>query len=380
MATDNAHIKALGDIGVSIWLDDLSRSLISSGDLKKLIETKDVVGVTTNPTIFAKALSDGTAYTDQVEELAKAGSSVDEAVFSITTTDVQHACDVMRPVYDATDGKDGRVSIEVDPRLAGKTQETTDMAKKLWAQVDRPNVMIKIPATVEGLPAITAATAEGISVNVTLIFSLDRYRGVMSAFLAGLEQAKESGKDLSTIRSVASFFVSRVDSEVDKRIDAIGSAQAKALRGQAGVANARLAYQAYEEVFSTPRWKTLEDAGAHTQRPLWASTGVKDKAYSDTMYVVDLAVDNTVNTMPPATLDALADHGEPKGDQVTSNYDEASKALDGLERIGISYADVVQVLETEGVDKFEKSWAELLDSVQSELDKAGQGALAGEAK
>ena len=380
MATDNARIKALTEIGVSIWLDDLNRSMISSGELQQLIDTKDVVGVTTNPTIFAKALSDGTAYNDQVAELAKAGTSVDDAVFAITTTDVQNACDVMRPVFDATDGKDGRVSIEVDPRMAHDTQATVDMAKKLWQQVDRPNVMIKIPATVEGLPAITASLAEGISINVTLIFSLDRYRGVMNAFLAGLEQAKEAGKDLSAIRSVASFFVSRVDTEIDKRIDADGSDAAKALRGKAGVANARLAYQAYEEVFSTPRWKSLEDAGAHTQRPLWASTGVKDKAYSDTMYVVDLAVDNTVNTMPPKTLDALADHGELQGDQVTGAYADASKVLDGLEQVGISYADVVQVLETEGVDKFHKSWSELLDSVSSELDKAAQGALAGEAK
>lgn len=367
----NTNTQALSDLGVSIWLDDLSRSLISGGDLEKLVSDKNVVGVTTNPTIFASALSDGSAYNDQVAELAKAGADVDGAVFEITTRDVHNACDVLRPVYDATDGLDGRVSIEVDPRLARDTDGTVEMAKQLWAKVDQPNVMIKIPATEEGLPAITAALAEGISVNVTLIFSLERYRGVMNAFLTGLEQAKQAGKDLSKIRSVASFFVSRVDSEIDKRLDAIGSDDAKALKGKAGVANARLAYQSFEEVFSTPRWKTLADDGAHTQRPLWASTGVKDPAYPDTMYVVDLAVRDTVNTMPPKTLDAVADHGDLSGDQVTGNYADAAGVLDSLDKLGVSYADVVEVLETEGVQKFDKSWDELLGSVKSELDKAG---------
>ncbi|AKU16811.1 transaldolase [Luteipulveratus mongoliensis] len=374
MATTNPRLKALSDTGVSIWLDDLNRPMISSGELQKLIDEQDVVGVTTNPTIFATALKDGTAYNGQVKELADGGANVDDAVFAITTDDVRNACDVMRPVYDATEGQDGRVSIEVDPRLAKDTEATVEMAKKLWASVDRPNVMIKIPATVEGLPAISQTLAEGISVNVTLIFSLDRYRGVMNAFLTGLEQARQNGKDLSTIRSVASFFVSRVDSEIDKRLDAIGSDEAKALKGRAGVANARLAYQAFEEVFGTSRWQTLADDGAHVQRPLWASTGVKDPAYSDTMYVVDLAVSDTVNTMPPKTLAAVADHGEIKGDQVTGNYADAKKVLDDLEALGVSYADVVGVLETEGVDKFDKSWAELLASVQGELTKAGDSA------
>jgi len=369
MANDNT--QALSDLGVSIWLDDLSRPLISGGDLQKLADDKNVVGVTTNPTIFAKALSDGSAYNDQVAELAKAGTSVDEAVFEITTRDVHDACDVLRPVYDATGGLDGRVSIEVDPRLARDTDGTIAMAKQLWAKVGQPNAMIKIPATEEGLPAIAATLAEGINVNVTLIFSLERYRGVMNAFLTGLEQAKEAGKDVSQLRSVASFFVSRVDTEVDKRLDAIGTDEAKALKGKAGVANARLAYQAFEEVFSTPRWQTLADDGAHVQRPLWASTGVKDPAYADTMYVVDLAVKDTVDTMPPATLDALADHGEVKGDQVTGNYDDAAGVLDALEKLGVSYTDVVEVLENEGVQKFDKSWDELLGSVKSELEKAG---------
>ncbi|TWE12687.1 transaldolase [Rudaeicoccus suwonensis] len=365
------NTQALSDIGVSIWLDDLSRTLIGSGDLQKLIDDRNVVGVTTNPTIFAGALSDGSAYNEQVAQLAAAGTPVDDAVFEITTQDVHNAAKVLRPVYDATDGQDGRVSIEVDPRLAKDTDGTIAMARKLWAKVDQPNAMIKIPATVEGLPAITAALADGISVNVTLIFSLERYRGVMNAFLAGLEQARENGKDLSSIRSVASFFVSRVDTEIDKRLDAIGSEDAKALKGKAGVANARLAYQAFEEVFATPRWQTLAADGAHRQRPLWASTGVKDPAYPDTLYVVDLAVSDTVNTMPPKTLEALADHGEPNGDQVTGRYDEAAAVLDTLEGQGISYADVVAVLEREGVEKFDKSWDELLDSVKSELDKAG---------
>jgi transaldolase len=364
-------LKALSDQGVSIWLDDLNRPLITSGGLQELIDAKHVVGVTTNPTIFAAALSQGDAYNEQVKSLADDGRNVDEAVFALTTEDVRHACDIMRPVYDATGGQDGRVSIEVDPRLAHETAKTVEQAKELWAAVDRPNLLIKIPATVEGLPAISQVIAEGISVNVTLIFSLDRYRGVMNAFLTGLEQAREGGKDLSTIHSVASFFVSRVDTEVDKRLDALdGSDEAQALKGKAGIANARLAYHAYDEVFATPRWQVLEAEGAHKQRPLWASTGVKDPAYPDTMYVTELVAPNTVNTMPSKTLEAVADHGEIAGDQVTGNYENAKAVLDALERLGISYADVVAVLEREGVEKFEKSWDELLTDVQDELAKA----------
>ena len=302
--------------GVSVWLDDLSRERIASGNLAAVIRNKGVVGVTTNPTIFAAALAKGDAYTDQVRALAAAGSSVDEAVFSITTDDVRSACDEFRSCYDATDGLDGRVSIEVDPRLAKQTEATIASARRLWQVVDRPNAMIKIPATVEGLPAITAVLADGISVNVTLIFSLDRYREVMNAFLAGLEQAHQKGLDLSTIASVASFFVSRVDTEIDRRLTDLGTDQARGLRGQAAIANARLAYQAYEGVFSSPRWQPLADAGARPQRPLWASTGVKDPDYSDTMYVTELVAPGTVNTMPEKTLDAVADHGEVTGDTV----------------------------------------------------------------
>jgi transaldolase len=286
---------------------------------------------------------------------------------------VRWACDVLRDTYDRTDGQDGRVSIEVDPRLAHRTDATIAEARALWWMVDRSNVMIKIPATQEGLAAITAATGEGISVNVTLIFSLDRYRAVMDAYLSGLEQAHSKGIDLSTIRSVASFFVSRVDTEVDKRLDQLvadGNDDAKALRSKAAVANARLAYRAYEEVFTSDRWSPLDAAGAHKQRPLWASTSVKDPNLPDTMYVVDLVAPDTVNTMPEATIEATADHAEITGDTVTTSYDDADQVMAGLEKLGISYDDVVQVIEDEGVDKFEKSWQELLDTVKTALEKA----------
>src|SRR5690349_15797214 len=322
--TDNPALKALADNGVSVWLDDLSRERIETGNLQELIDTKGVVGVTTNPSIFQAALAKGDRYDADLRRYASEGKTVDETVFGLTTEDVRNACDILKPVFDATNGVDGRVSIEVDPRLAHETAKTVAQAKELAAAVDRDNLLIKIPATVEGLPAISQVIAAGISVNVTLIFSLDRYRGVMNAFLTGLEQAREGGKDLSTIHSVASFFVSRVDTEVDKRLDALdGSDEAPALKGKAGIANARLAYHAYDEVFATPRWQVLETEGAHKQRPLWASTGVKDPAYPDTMYVTELVAPNTVNTMPSKTLEAVADHGEITGDQVTGNYENA---------------------------------------------------------
>ena len=363
------HLKELSEQGVSIWLADLSRPLITGGGLRTLIDTSSVVGVTTNPTIFAGALAQGDAYNDQIKGLAAEGKSIEKAAFALIISDVQSACDMLAPIYQASQGEDGRVSIEVDPRLAHDTAKTIEQVRELHGAVDRPNVYIKIPATVEGLPAIAQVLAEGISVNVTLIFSLDRYRGVMNAFLTGLEQARLGGLDLSEIHSVASFFVSRVDTEVDKRLEALGVEEATALRGKAGVANARLAYQAFEEVFSTPRWANLATEGAHRQRPLWASTGVKDPRYKDTMYVVDLAAPATVNTMPTKTLQAVADHGEIAGDQVTGNYDDARNVLDSLERLGVSYAEVTAVLESEGVEKFEKSWAELLSTVQTELTK-----------
>jgi transaldolase len=365
----NPNTQALSDAGVSIWLDDLSRDLLESGRITNLISERNVVGVTSNPSIFQAALSKGDRYNDDLAALTAQGKSVEEVVFELTTEDVRDACDLFRPVNESTNGVDGRVSIEVDPHLAHETDQTVEQAKQLYAAVDRPNVFIKIPATRPGLPAITATIAEGISVNVTLIFSLDRYRAVMNAYLEGLEKAHADGKDLSKIHSVASFFVSRVDTETDKRLDAIGSDEARALRGKAGIANARLAYQAYEEVFSTPRWKSLADEGANPQRPLWASTGVKDPAYPDTMYVTELVAPGVVNTMPEKTLEATADHGEVRGDTVTGYYADASKVLDDLDAIGVSYTEVVDLLEDEGVEKFEKSWSQLLEGVAAEMEK-----------
>ncbi|MBA4083825.1 transaldolase [Janibacter terrae] len=364
-----APVAALRAAGVSVWLDDLSRERLRSGNLQELIDTKGIVGVTTNPSIFQAALAEGEAYTEQLSDLAAQGKDVDEVVFALTTDDVREACDLFAPIFEATDGVDGRVSIEVDPRLAQDAEQTAVVARQLSDAVDRPQVYIKIPATEAGLPAITQTLAAGISVNVTLIFSLERYRAVMNAFVEGIEQALAAGKDISRIHSVASFFVSRVDTEVDARLEAIGSDEALALRGKAGVANARLAYQAYEEVFSTPRWQRLQGEGGRPQRPLWASTGVKNPDYPDTLYVTELVAANTVNTMPEKTLDATIDHGEITGDQVTDRYAEAAEVLDALDRLGISYTAVTDQLETEGVDKFEKAWGELLDGVRAELDK-----------
>jgi transaldolase len=366
----NPALDALAAAGVSIWLDDLSRARLTSGNLDQLMRENHVVGVTTNPTIFAKALEQGHAYDQQAGELALRGVDLEEAVRSITTADVREAADVLRPAYDASHGVDGRVSIEVDPRLAGDSARTIAEAKALWWLVDRPNVFIKIPATPEGLPAITATLAAGISVNVTLIFSLQRYDAVIDAFFAGLEQARENGHDLSGLGSVASFFVSRVDTEVDKRLEKIGGDEAAALRGKAGVANARLAYELYEKKFSGSRWQALADAGARPQRPLWASTGVKDPTLRDTMYVEELVAPGTVNTMPEATLNAVADHGEIRGDTVTGYYGEAHAVMERLNALGVSYDDVVDVLEREGVEKFEASWKDLLESVRTQLGSA----------
>jgi transaldolase len=371
------RLNALSEAGVSIWLDDLSRERIETGNLADLIKNNSVVGVTTNPTIFASALANGERYDDQVRELAQAGKDVDDAIFTITTTDVRQACDVLAGTFEATGGLDGRVSIEVSPGMAHDEKATIEMAKRLWAEVDRENLLIKIPATTEGAPAITEVLAEGISVNVTLIFGLDRYDSVMDAYLEGLEKAKAAGKDLSKIYSVASFFVSRVDTEIDKRLDATGDPQAGNLMGLAGIANARLAYEAFEEKFSGDRFLALKDAGANVQRPLWASTGVKNPDYRDTMYVTDLVVSNTVNTMPEKTLQAFADHGEVNGDQVTTKYDEARQVMDDLKKLGIDYDDVIETLENEGVDKFVKSWDELAETVRGQLDGARGGSREG---
>ncbi|UAK30316.1 transaldolase [Nocardia asteroides] len=373
----NENLAALSAAGVSAWLDDLSRDRIRSGNLAELIETRSVVGVTTNPTIFQGALSQGHAYDGQLKELAAQGADADAAIRTITTDDVRAACDVFAPVFEATNGVDGRVSIEVDPRLAFDTDRTVAQAVELWKIVDRPNLFIKIPATEEGLPAITAVIAEGISVNVTLIFSVQRYRAVMGAYLEGVKKAKVAGHDPAKIHSVASFFVSRVDTEIDKRLEALGTEEALALRGKAGIANAHLAYAEYQDVFDggkhTSTYQTLAASGANRQRPLWASTGVKNPDYADTMYVTELVAPNTVNTLPEKTLEAVADHGVIRGDAVSGKAAEATEVFDRLAAVGIDLDDVFAVLEREGVDKFEKSWEELLAATTDELKSASTG-------
>jgi transaldolase len=373
MSTPTEQLAAQG---VSIWLDDLSRSRIASGNLADLIATRNVVGVTTNPTIFQGAIGNpqDDSYGAALAALAEAGATTDTAIFELTTTDVRDAADVFRPVFDATDGVDGRVSIEVSPDLAHDTAATVAQAKELWAKVDRPNVLIKIPATKAGLPAITEVIAAGISVNVTLIFSLDRYADVIDAYLAGLEQAQSAGIDLSGIHSVASFFVSRVDTEVDKRLETIGSDAASALKSKAGLANARLAYELYEKTFAEARATALTGAGATVQRPLWASTGVKDPALPDTLYVTELVAPGTVNTMPEKTLQATFDHGVIEGDTVTGAYADAHALFEALSAVGIDFDDVTQVLEDEGVEKFIASWHDLQSTVTAALAGASEGA------
>ena len=362
----------LSAAGVAIWLDDISRERLRSDNLATLIRDMHVCGVTSNPTIFAHALAQGNAYDVQVKDLAAREVTVDEAARAITTYDIRWACDVLRPEYDATDGLDGRVSIEVDPRIAMDTGKTIAEARALWWMVDRPNLFIKIPATLAGLAAITQCLSEGISVNVTLIFSLERYGQVIDAFMAGLEQAADAGRDLSRLTSVASFFVSRVDTEVDRRLDKIGTAEAQALRGQAAIANARLAYQLFEEMSATPRWEALKARGARPQRPLWASTSTKDPAFADTMYVVELVGPGTVNTMPEETLHATAAHAELHGDAIHGTYEQSRQVIDQLESLGISYDEVVSVLEDEGVEKFAASWNEFLGTIESNMAAVGK--------
>jgi transaldolase len=363
----NAILSQLTAEGVSIWLDDINRDRLRTGNLADLMTNWEVRGVTSNPTIFAHAIGQGSAYDAQLADLAVRGVSTGEASRLITTYDIRWGCDVLRPVYDASGGVDGRVSLEVDPRLARETGKTIAEARALWWMVDRPNLFIKIPATVEGLPAITACLAEGISVNVTLIFSLERYGQVIDAFMTGLERAVAAGRDISTLASVASFFVSRVDTEVDRRLDKIGTPEAAALRGKAAIANARLAYELYEQRIATPRWQALLAAGAKVQRPLWASTSTKDPAYDDTMYVVDLVAPDTVNTMPEATLRATADHAVLRGDTVRGTYDQSRQVFTELAALGIGYDDVVTVLENEGVDKFAASWNEFLGTIEAKM-------------
>lgn len=366
------RLKALAEAGVSIWLDDLSRERLESGNLADLVKNRSVTGVTTNPTIFAGALAQGERYDDQVRRLAAVGASVDDAVFELTTDDVRRACDVLMDAWTDSGGVDGRVSIEVPPALAADTDSTIAAARALWMAVERPNLLVKVPATTEGAPAISTLLGEGINVNVTLIFGIDRYRRVMDAYLEGLEKARSNGHDLHTIHSVASFFVSRVDTEVDKRLDALGRDDVADLKGRAGIANARLAYREFEEVFSGDRFLALREQGAREQRPLWASTGVKNPEYSDTMYVTELVVPNTVNTMPEKTMDAFADHGEVHGDRVSGMYDDAQQVMDRLEELGIHYDDVIATLEREGVEKFVASWDEMVDTVRRSMEVAAQ--------
>ncbi|WP_324290887.1 transaldolase [Streptomyces sp. H27-S2] len=368
-------LAELSAAGVSVWLDDLSRELLAGGELDKLIADKHVVGVTTNPTIFASALSKGDRYNEQLRGLGAGAAHVDDAVFALTTDDVRNGCEAFTPVYERTGGTDGRVSIEVDPRLAQDADATTAQARKLWQTVGRPNLLVKIPATRKGLKAITAVIAEGISVNVTLIFSLDRYRDVMDAYQSGLEQARAAGRDLSGIHSVASFFVSRVDTEVDRRLDALGTPEARALKGKAAVANARLAYRAYERMTAEPRWQRLAAEGARVQRPLWASTGVKDPSYPDTMYVSELVIAGTVNTMPGATLAAFADHGTlPAHPPNADDFTAAAAHLEALEHAGIEFTDVTDTLEREGLNKFVDSWTDLGASVEREMHREASNA------
>ena len=371
MTAQQDTLAQLTEMGVSIWLDDISRERLSTGNLASLMRDMHVRGVTSNPTIFAKALASGSAYAEQVSDLAVRGVTVDEASRAITTYDIRWACDVLRPVYDATNGLDGRVSIEVDPRLARETAKTIAEARALWWTVDRPNLFIKIPATVEGLPAITQCLSEGISINVTLIFSLERYGQVIDAYMAGLEAA--SGRDVASIASVASFFVSRVDTEVDDRLDKIGTPESRALRGTAALANARLAYELFEQRFdqASPRWSALHARGARLQRPLWASTSVKDPSFAATMYVTELVAPHTVNTMPEATMHATAAADGLHGYTIQGTYDSAREVWRQLEELGVHYDDVVKVLEDQGVDKFKVSWTELLETIGREMAAGG---------
>jgi transaldolase len=365
------RLHQLAEAGVSIWLDDLSRERIETGNLAELKKSSSVVGITSNPSIFAKALEEGERYDAQVRELVGQGADLDTVVEELTTTDVRDACDVFLDVFEATDGVDGRVSIEVNPGLAHETEQTVAQAAELWRKVDRPNLYIKIPGTKEGWPAIAETLGAGIPVNVTLIFGLDQYQHVMEAYVEGLEKARDNGHDISKLHSVASFFVSRVDTEIDKRLAATdGPAD---LFGKAGIANARLAFKAYEEFFVGERWAALVAAGANPQRPLWASTGVKNPDYPDTMYVVDLVVPGTVNTMPEATLDAVADHGDLRGDQIHPHYDDAAAVFARLKDAGIDYDDVIDVLIREGVEKFMTAFDDLGMTVEKAMQQAGAG-------
>lgn len=359
------HIDELARLGTSTWLDDLSRERLDSGNLRELLDTKSIVGVTTNPAIFAAAMSAGTSYDTDIAALKEKSATADEAVYSLAIDDVRNACDVFTEIYEKSGGRDGRVSIEVDPRISADAEATLEQARELWAKVDRPNLMIKIPATDGSLPAIADALAEGISVNVTLIFSVERHAQVIAAYKEGIKRAAAAGKDVSTIHSVASFFVSRLDTEVDKRLGLNGSDEALALRGKAGVANAQRAYALFRKEFK----EGSEDlpAGANPQRPLWASTGVKNPDYPATLYVSELAGPDTVNTMPEKTIDAVLEQGNLHGDTLSDSAEQAEQVWSQLEAVGIDFADVFAVLEKEGVDKFVDAWEALLASMTDRL-------------
>lgn len=369
----NPALARLSAAGVSVWLDDLSRTRLESGSLARLIETRSVVGVTTNPTIFAQAIASDEAYAAQLTALATSGADAEETIDALTVDDVRAACDLLRLVWERTDGVDGRVSLEVSPRLAHEGDATIEAAVRLAREVDRPNVLIKIPATEEGVFAIPRVMEHGVSVNVTLIFSLGQYRSVVEGYLSGLERAREAGVDLSTLESVASVFVSRIDSEIDARLDALGTDEARALRGRAGLANCRLTHRVAQQLFDSERFRVLEAAGARQQRLLWASTGTKDPAYPDTLYVSDLVTPGTVNTMPEKTLEAFADHGTVGEDTMPGSYGAADAHFDALSGLGIDYADVMETLQREGLEKFSTSWDELVAEVTSRLQEARGG-------
>ncbi|WKD61245.1 Transaldolase [Corynebacterium ciconiae DSM 44920] len=355
-------IDDIYELGTSTWLDDLSRDRLDSGNLAELIETKSIKGVTTNPAIFAKAMTTGTAYDEQLKELASSQLGADEAVYAMAIDDVRRACDVFAEVFEQTHGVDGRVSIEVDPRISAEREATLVQARNLWKRVDRPNLMIKIPATEESLPAISDALAEGISVNVTLIFSVSRYREVIAAYIEGIQRAAENGHDVSTIHSVASFFVSRLDTEVDARLEKIGSEEALALRGKAGVANARRAYDVFQESFADADLP----AGAQVQRPLWASTGVKNPDYPADLYVTELVGPHTVNTMPEGTIDAALE-ASAKGATLSGHTTESEELFAQLDSVGVDFEDVFDTLEREGVEKFVDSWNDLLEKIDARI-------------
>jgi transaldolase len=363
----DSRLHQLAARGQSIWVDNLSRDLVHGGELARLIDEDAVTGITSNPTIFQKAIGGSSDYDEQLKGLPHGLDPV-EVFFRLAIEDIRDACDMLRPVWERTAGGDGYVSLEVDPGLAYDTDGTLTQAVELHERVDRQNLMVKIPGTEPGLPAIEECIARGRSINVTLIFSLERYAAVVEAYLRGVARLVEVGGDPAAVHSVASFFVSRIDTEADRRLEELGN---KELQGKLAIANARLAYKHFTEAFAGPRWDALAGKGATKQRPLWASTSTKNPAYRDVLYVEELIGPDTVDTMPPETIEAFQDHGEVRGDTVLEGWDEAERLLTELEQAGVDYADVVATLETEGVQKFADSFGELLDGI-----RAKQGELA----